>query len=58
MLKKGAAEKGMTFNDDMQKEVDRTVETFSTYAKRPATPPALPEADVRQQHDHVHFKSI
>ena len=34
MLKKGAAEKGMTFNDDMQKEVDRTVETFSTYAKK------------------------
>ena len=29
-----AAEKGMTFNDDMQKEVDRTVETFSTYAKK------------------------
>ena len=34
MLKKGAAEKGMTFNDDMQKEVDSTVETFSTYAKK------------------------
>ena len=24
----------MTFNDDMQKEVDSTVETFSTYAKK------------------------
>ena len=34
MLKKGAAEKGMTFNDDMQKEIDSTLETFSTYAKK------------------------
>ena len=33
MLKKGAAEKGLTFDDDMQKEIDSTLETFSTYAK-------------------------
>lgn len=34
MLKKGAAEKGLTFDDDMQKEIDSTLETFSTYAKK------------------------
>ena len=33
MLKKGAAEKNITWNDDMQKELDSTMETLATYAK-------------------------
>ena len=33
MLKKGAAEKGITWNDDMQKELDSTMETLVSYAK-------------------------
>ena len=33
MLKKGAAEKGITWNDDMQKELDSTMETLASYAK-------------------------
>ena len=30
MLKKGAAEKGITWNDDMQKELDSTMETLAS----------------------------
>ncbi|HAZ67050.1 MAG: peptidylprolyl isomerase [Oscillibacter sp.] len=33
MLKKGAAEKGITWNDDMQKELDSTMDTLASYAK-------------------------
>ena len=33
MLKKGAAEKNITWNDDMQKELDSTMDTLATYAK-------------------------
>ncbi len=54
MLKKGAAEKGITWNDDMQKELDSTMDTLHLPTPSPPVRARrVPQAALRQQHDQV-----
>ena len=59
MLKKGAAEKGITWNDDMQKELTPPWTPWSPTPSPPARARRVPQAALRQQHDQEEiFKGI